>query len=378
MPSLLDAGPQKEFRAALLAWYRDHGRHDMPWRKTDDPYAVVLSEFMLQQTTVATVLPYYDRFLKKFPTLASLAAADLNEVLALWSGLGYYARARNLWSAMKAVAEEHGGRIPESAVELEELPGVGPYTAGAIAAFAFNRPAAVLDGNIIRVLMRLLAIEDDPKMKAVLQILRKVSFELSNVPKPAGASNGSRDVNLALMDLGSTICTPQSPKCMICPGAAFCLARAAGKQEEIPVKAPKAERPRLRKLYAVIEQGGKWLVAQRPREGLFGGLWEFPGVEGAAEGSEPIPALETGVAGETGWPIRVKKALTAFEHHLTHRVFQVRPFLCEPVSKVNPKPVGRGAYEKFKWVKPEDLETLGISAITKRIAAGLENPELSD
>ncbi len=372
METLLNGGPQKEFRSSLLAWYKKSGRHDMPWRKTEDPYAIVVSEFMLQQTTVATVLPYYERFLKKFPTLESLAAADLNEVLALWSGLGYYARARNLWSAMKAVVENHGGKIPSSAEELVKLPGIGPYTAGAIAAFAFDRPAAVLDGNIIRVMMRLLGIEDDPKMKAVLVVLRKVALELSTVVKPK-KREGSRHINLALMDLGSTVCTPVAPKCLVCPGAAHCIARAHGKQEDIPLKAEKMERPTVRKLYAVIEWKGKWLLAQRPREGLFGGLWEFPGVEGAVD-VEPIPALESGVASETGWPVRVKKALPSFEHHLTHRVFQVRPFLCEPVAapKSGGSPVETsGLYERFQWVKLSELESLGISAITTRISAGL-------
>jgi A/G-specific adenine glycosylase len=371
METLLEGGPQDDFRAALLAWYKRSGRHDHPWRNTNDPYAIVVSEFMLQQTTVATVLPYYDRFLKRFPTLKSLADAPLDEVLALWSGLGYYARARNLWSAMKAVAETHGGKIPPAAADLEKLPGIGPYTAGAISAFAFNKPAAVLDGNIIRVLMRLLAIEDDPKMKAVQAILRKVSYELS--------MQRSRDVNLALMDLGSTVCVPQNPRCDVCPGASLCLARAHGKQNDIPLRAEKAERPRVRKLYAVIERGGRWLVAQRPREGLFGGLWEFPGVEGPAAG-EPIPALEAEVGREVGWPVRVKKALTAFEHHLTHRVFQVRPFLCEPAGKSAKAPTGpdsAGIYERFQWVAPADLESLGISAITKRIAAGLSGPQVS-
>lgn len=378
MATLLEGGPQKEFRSSLLAWYKRSGRHDMPWRRTGDPYAIVVSEFMLQQTTVATVLPYYDRFLKKFPTLASLASAPLDEVLAQWSGLGYYARARNLWSAMKAVAEQHGGVIPSAAAELEKLPGIGPYTAGAISAFAFNRPAAVLDGNIIRVMMRLLAIEDDPKMKAVQAILRKVSLDLSTVERPR-SGEGSRDINLALMDLGSTVCVPQNPDCEACPGSGVCLARQYGRQNDIPAKAAKAERPRVRKLYAVIERGGRWLLAQRPREGLFGGLWEFPGVEGAIAG-EPIPALEAGVAREVGWPIRVRKALISFEHHLTHRVFQVRPFLCEPVAAKRPGATlpaeAGGVYERFQWVSPGDLDTLGISAITKRIAAGL-GPELS-
>jgi len=376
MPTLLDPQPQKKFLQKLLLWYRKHGRHDMPWRKTRDAYAVFISEFMLQQTTVSTVRPYYERFLKKFPTITSLANGDLNDVLALWSGLGYYARARNLWAAMHSIETEFNGRIPSEAEQLEKLPGVGPYTAGAIVSFAYNKPAVVLDANIIRVLMRLLAIEDDPKLKAVQILLRKTAFDLNAHATRAGSKTGGksaggggpRALNLALMDLGSLICLPQNPKCAECPGAAFCLGRLHGRQNDIPLKGEKIERPTVRRLYAAIHHRGKWLMAQRPKEGLFGGLWEFPGVDAAA-GIEPVLFLEEAVQREIGLRIRVREAIPAFEHQLSHRIFVVRSFYCEPYRSAGRLKLGRKSenYLKYQWVLPSRLKKLGISSITKRI-----------
>lgn len=369
METLLQGGPQKEFFRKLLAWYGTDGRHDMPWRKTKDPYAVVVSEFMLQQTTVGTVRPYYERFLARFPTIKSLAEADLNEVLALWSGLGYYARARNLWSAMRAVVEKHKGKIPPRPEDLEALPGIGPYTAGAIASFAFNRPAAVLDGNVMRVLLRVLGIEDDPKLKAAQVVLKKVSLDLCALgPTAPHAKGGPRDLNLALMDLGATLCSPQVPKCMACPVAKLCVARAFGKQELIPMKGEKIERPTIRRLHAVVERKGKWLMGQRPPQGLFGGLWEFPGLD-APEGTEPVNALEESIQQETGLLVRVRQALPAFEQQLTHRVFFVRTFLCE-VAATPGSLLRKGKnYSSFRWVLPDELSQLGISSITRRMVA---------
>lgn len=371
--SLLDHSSQKKFLTKLLAWYKKNGRHDMPWRKTKDPYPVLLSEFMLQQTTVATVLPYYQRFLKKFPTLKALAEAELNEVLVQWSGLGYYARARNLWSAAKAIQEEHQGKIPTDVEALEQLPGVGPYTAGAIAAFAFNKPAAVLDGNITRVLMRLMGIEDDPKLKVVQVVIKKLSFDLANTPRQVVTSYTSRgqscskDTNLALMDIGATLCLPQNPHCDRCPAADFCLAKQAGRQNDIPLKGTTPDRPRIRRLFAAVFYKGEWLMAQRPQEGLFGGLWEFIGVD-APSGVEPIQYLEEAVHDEIGFKIQVKQAIPMFEHQLTHRIFVVRTFLCDPLTTgpdLLPKKGHR--YEKFQWVSPKKLGKLGMSSITQRI-----------
>ncbi len=376
--SLLDASAQKKFLKKLLAWYKKHGRHDMPWRKTKDPYAVLLSEFMLQQTTVATVRPYYDRFLKKFPTLQSLADAELNSVLALWSGLGYYARARNLWAAARAIVTDHNGKIPSDVVALEKLPGIGAYTAGAISAFAFNRPAAVLDANVNRVLMRLLAIEDDPRLRAVQIVLQKMALELASMPRPVTTSipsrgqSCSRDTNLALMDIGSTVCLPAKPLCEQCPVSEFCLALQAGKQEAIPLKGETPERPKIRRLFAALQYKGAWLMGQRPKEGLFGGLWELIGVD-VPTSVEPVEYLEEFVEQEIGFKIRVRQAIPMFEHQLSHRIFVVRAFLCDPMT-TGPDllPTKGKRYDRFKWVKPSKMNSLGISSITQRIFALLE------
>ena len=375
--SLLDSANHKKFIKQLLVWYKKNGRHDMPWRKTKDPYAVLLSEFMLQQTTVATVRPYYERFLKRFPSIKELAGAELNEVLALWSGLGYYARARNLWAAAKAIQEEYNGKIPSDVAALEQLPGIGAYTAGAIAAFAFNRPAAVLDANIIRTLMRQLAIEDDPKLKAVQIILKKIALDLAQCTNPVITSipsrgqSCSRDINLALMDLGSTVCLPANPLCASCPVSDSCLARAAGRQNEIPLKGETPDRPKVRRLFAALRHDGKWLMGQRPKEGLFGGLWEFPGIDAPA-GVEPVQYLEEAIHLEIGYKIQVRQALPPFEHQLSHRIFVVRSFLCEPMtSGPDLLPKKGNYYDKFKWVAPSKLGKVGLSSITQRVLSQL-------
>jgi A/G-specific adenine glycosylase len=380
MQTLLDSSVQKKFLKKILTWYKKHGRHDMPWRKTKDPYAIFVSEIMLQQTTVATVRPYYDRFLSKFPTLKSLAHADLNDVLALWSGLGYYARARNMWGAMKMIEEKFGGRVPRDPNDLEKLPGVGPYTAGAISSFAYNKPAPIFDGNIIRFFMRILAIEDDPKLKPIQAVLRKTAQDVLDLTKKdKGAKAGPRHLNLAFMDLGSTVCLPQNPKCGECPAADFCLAKQYGKQNDIPLKGEAPERQTIRRFYAPIRFQDKWLVGLRPRDGLFGGLWEFPGIDAPSK-IEPVPYLEKRLGEALGFEIRVKEALPAFEHQLSHRIFIVRTFLSEPLrteDKLEPLISEDLPYQKFQWVGLEKLKKMGISAITSRIIGELNFPKIS-
>lgn len=347
----------------------------MPWRKTTDPYSILVSEFMLQQTTVATVRPYYDRFLGKFATAAKLAQAPLGDVLALWSGLGYYARARNLWSAMNAVVTHHQGKIPSEFEKLLDLPGIGPYTAGAISTIAFNKPAAVLDGNIIRVMMRLLAIEDDPKMKVVQTILKKAALDLSaaslGARKPTPTlKNGPRDLSLALMDIGATICTPGTPHCEACPLQTECLAFKHNKQEAIPPGAERIDRPTIRRLYAIVFHAHRFLLGRRPENGLFGGLWEFIGVD-ASPNTELVPYLEEAVKRETGLDVEVEESMAPFEHQLTHRQFVVRPYLCH-LRRNTPALSKRGLkYEEFQWIHPTHLSRFGLSSITKRIVNSL-------
>ena len=269
----------------MLDWFATHKR-DLPWRQEPrDPYHVWLAEIMLQQTQVTTVIPYYHRWLDRFPTLEALAEAPLDDVLKLWEGLGYYSRARNLHRAAQEVMRDHGGHIPDTVDGLRQLPGIGPYTAGAIASLAFQRDAPILDGNVARVLSRLFAIESDVKSPETIAAL----WSLSESLLPKGHAG---EFNEALMDHGATICTPRIPRCPICPIRQYCVAHAQGTPEAFPVKAARKTVPRKDVGTAVIvDPDGYLLMAQRPTQGLLGGLWEFPGGEIILPAGQP-DALE--------------------------------------------------------------------------------------
>jgi A/G-specific adenine glycosylase len=260
--------------AALLAWYDRH-RRALPWRalpgQVSDPYRVWLSEIMLQQTTVKTVAPYFAKFTARWPTVAALAAAPLDDVLKLWAGLGYYARARNLHACAKAIVERHGGRFPENEADLSALPGIGGYTAAAIAAIAFGARAAAVDGNVERVVSRLFAVEDElPAGKPRIRLLAA-----GLVPEKR-----TGDFAQAMMDLGATLCTPKKPACGICPWMAVCVARRRGDPERFPRKAPKqAGRLRRGAAFVLVRADGQVLVRTRPSTGLLGGMTEVPTTE---------------------------------------------------------------------------------------------------
>jgi A/G-specific adenine glycosylase len=277
----------------LLAWYDRH-RRDLPWRAKAgapaDPYRVWLSEIMLQQTTVAAVKPFYERFLQRFPTVARLAEAPVEEVMQAWAGLGYYSRARNLNACARALAERHGGRFPDSEAGLRSLPGIGAYTAAAIRAIAFDQPASAVDGNVERVIARLFAIETplpDAKTEIKARAARLVPAERAG------------DYAQAMMDLGATVCTPRNPRCVICPLMANCKARKLGLTEDLPRRVPKAEKPTRRGLAFVLSRkDGAILLRKRPPKGLLGGMDEVPSSpwrEGKlstdkAMGDAPVPA----------------------------------------------------------------------------------------
>jgi A/G-specific adenine glycosylase len=277
----------------LLAWYDRHRRR-LPWRALPgepvDPYVVWLSEIMLQQTTTVTVGPYFRDFLARWPSVAALAAASLDDVLKLWAGLGYYARARNLHACARAVVAEHGGRFPDSEAGLRALPGIGAYTAAAVAAIAFDRPAAVMDGNIERVLTRLYAI--DTPVPEAKPLLRRHAADLTPAARPG-------DYAQAMMDLGATLCTPRKPACALCPLTKACAARRAGNPEDYPVAAPKPERPLRRGVaFWAVDTDGAVLLRRRPDKGLLGGMIEVPSTAwtdapidlAAARGAAPLKA----------------------------------------------------------------------------------------
>lgn len=254
--------------ARLLRWYADQGR-DLPWRGTRDPYRIWLSEIMLQQTTVAAVIDYYRRFLQQFPDVASLAAAPLEEVIELWAGLGYYSRARNLHAAARIIVDEHAGELPRTVAELSSLPGIGRSTAGAICALAFEQPAPILDGNVRRVLCRLLAFAEPPRTSRADKQLWHWSEQLT-------PGQRVHDYTQAIMDLGATVCIPRKPLCAECPLADLCLGLQQGLQEQLPLAGGKRVVPTRREVALLLEWRGRILVRRRLAEGFLGGLWEFP------------------------------------------------------------------------------------------------------
>ena len=260
-----------EVALRLLAWYGREGR-DLPWRKTRDPYRIWLSEIMLQQTTVAAVIPYYERFLVRFPSVATLAAASLDDVIALWAGLGYYSRARNLHQAARQLVSDRGGVFPDDLASLAALPGVGRSTAGAILSIAFDKPAPILDGNVRRVLVRLFAWTEDPRSSRAEKQLWQWAELLTSKGSP-------HDYAQAIMDLGATVCTPREPRCGNCPLEELCQAREKDLTTALPLARKKAKVPVRQQVALIVCHADGLLLRQRPPEGLLGGLWEFPTVD---------------------------------------------------------------------------------------------------
>jgi A/G-specific adenine glycosylase len=334
--------PSPDLSLRLLAWYDRHARQ-MPWRTSPadrargirpDPYRVWLSEVMLQQTTVATVGAYFQRFTARWPTVAALAAAHDAEVMAEWAGLGYYARARNLLACARAVVARHQGRFPETSAALQTLPGIGPYTAAAIAAIAFDEPATVVDGNVERVMARLHALQTPlPAAKAALHALARA---LTPTQRPG-------DHAQAVMDLGATICTPRSPACGLCPWADACQGRALGIAAELPRRLAKPAKPvRRGTLWLARRADGAWLVETRPASGLLGGMTGFPGTDwDGASHPEPL-AADWQPLGE------VRHTFTHF-----HLILQIMG-----AKLANPVRARRGTFRAPHEVQPDSLPTL--------------------
>jgi A/G-specific adenine glycosylase len=326
--------PTRHLVVPLLAWYDSvHTNRAMPWRLTRDPYAIWLSETMLQQTQVETVKPYYHRFLRQYPTIAHLAAAPLQEVLTLWAGLGYYRRARHLHQAAQQLVSDHAGQLPADADLLQTLPGVGRYTAGAVASIAFNLPTPVVDGNVARLLARLACYEADlaePKNHAFLW---QAATELHQNAAETLPNPRHGDLNQALMELGSTVCTPQNPSCLLCPLRAHCQAYAAGRQNELPVKSAKKATPVVRGTALIVLRpaangptGTEVLLVQRPGGGIWEHMWEFPILDPPA-----AKTLATASPPESpiGLPLEKIAKAGKITHQLTHRTLLYSILRCE-------------------------------------------------
>ena len=348
-------GDPSTFAAQLLGWY-DRGRRDLPWRAPLgtplDPYHVLVSEAMLQQTQVTVVIPYYRRFLQQFPTADALAAADEQAVLRAWQGLGYYSRARNLQAAARRVVADHGGQVPGTVDGLLALPGVGRYTAGAVASIAFGVRAPILDGNVARVLCRLDAVRTDPREPATRDLL----WARAEAVLPAEATARFGDFNSALMELGATVCTPRSPRCLYCPVRDHCEAAAAGIQEQVPPPRKAKPTPLFRRWTVCICWRGRWLVEQRPAAGRWAGMWQFATVEAGAD----RPTAATVVAA-FGLPTTDPVPLGRVEHGLTHRRYEFDVFRC--VLTTDPPDV-----TPRRWATPADLTDLPLPRPHVRIA----------
>jgi A/G-specific adenine glycosylase len=343
----------ERFAPRLIAWQRRHGRHALPWQggAAGDAYPVWLSEIMLQQTQVETVIPYYQRFLARFPDLATLAAAQQDEVLGLWSGLGYYSRARNLHQAARRIVAEHGGRFPRQFDAILALPGIGRSTAAAIAAFAYAEPRAILDGNVKRVLARVFGIDGWPGERAVQERL----WALAEALLPGGEI---RAYTQGLMDLGATVCTRGRPGCERCPFNVECLANIQGRQRELPAARPKKTLPAKRTAMLVMLHAGEVLLEKRPDSGIWGGLWSLPE---CAEQDDPARAAE-----QLGYPARLTGELPAFEHVFTHFRLTIQPWRLQ-VDRL------AGAAEPGRiWLALDDLDGAALPTPVRRILSALK------
>lgn len=351
----------------LLDWFAKAAR-DLPWRRTLDPYAIWVSEIMLQQTQVKTVIPYWERWLRELPEVAALAAAPEQRLLKLWEGLGYYTRVRNLQKAAQHILRVHDGKFPPDWAAILELPGVGRYTAGAIASIAFNQPAPILDGNVIRVLTRLFAIAENPREQAVNAQLWQLATQLveAAAPLPQPAALGSAMVfsgpcsalNQSLMELGATVCTPQNPQCLLCPVRSHCAARRTGLESQLPNLDRRVAVTGREFHTFVVEHAGKFLVAQRPAGVVNAGLWEFPNLEVVSSRRAPEASLAEllQLAGQCVPMGEIRHAITRYR--ITQHIFRIR-LAAKPSVTQSP----------FQWHKLDVLHGLPFTSAHKRILA---------
>ncbi|HET8865849.1 MAG TPA: A/G-specific adenine glycosylase [Gracilimonas sp.] len=333
-----------DFSHYLLSWYQHHKRQ-MPWRNEPDPYKIWVSEIMLQQTRVDQATPYFRNFISLFPTVYDLAKAEQQEVLKAWEGLGYYSRARNLHNAAKDVVKNYDGKLPKNYDEIIKLKGIGPYTAAAVTSIAFNKPNAVVDGNVIRVLTRYFGIEEDTRSSKTRNKIQNFANELIDRDQPG-------DFNQALMELGSEVCTPSNPDCGNCPVQAGCIAAKMAKTDSIPYKSPAKKKPHHVIGVGIIEgEDGKLLIALRPEDAMLGGLWEFPG--GKKKDDEAIQqTVERELNEELGVEVKAYKELMNLKHTYSHFSITLHAWFCKLISG-EPKP---RSSQEIRWIERKDLE----------------------
>ena len=345
--------------AALLAWFLEH-RRPLPWRRDRDPYHVWVSEVLLQQTRVDQAAPYYERFVREFPSVRSLARAPVGAVLKAWQGAGYYARARHLHRAARTLVEEHGGRLPETVEGLQELPGVGPYIARAVASLAYGVPVVALEANGLRVAARWTREEGDVRSAAVRS-------RLADAIESAMPRGRAADFNEALMELGETVCRPVAPRCEECPVARYCRAyRETEDPGTLPRRPPTKRRPHVRAAVVVLSENGRWLVQRRAASGLLGGLWEFPGGK-VESGERPEDAARRELREETGLNVRDLRFRGVVHHAYSH--FSVELHVYEGrVDRERP----RHAVPGRRWVTRSQLHRLPIPKATEKVVRLLD------
>jgi len=335
------------FSEAVLNWFDQHGRTDLPWQQDKTPYRVWVSEIMLQQTQVATVIGYYQRFMERFPDVQSLALAEQDEVLHLWTGLGYYARARNLHKCAQTVVEKYHGVFPDTVEELESLSGIGRSTAGAIASISMGKHASILDGNVKRVLARFHAVEGWPGNK-------KVSDQMWEIADRYTPAKRTGDYTQAMMDMGATLCTRSKPACELCPLVNQCEAYAQKRVKDFPYSKPKKEKPVRSTRMLMIRHKGEYLLQQQPSSGIWGGLWIFPQQEVAHAPLEHKQLLNAAVLEH--------ESLTPFRHTFSHYHLDIHPVVID----IKRKPQQIGESEQI-WYNPQQPASVGLAAPVKKL-----------
>ncbi len=350
----------EDIRRKLLEWYHEEKR-ELPWRQTRDPYAIWVSEVMLQQTQTVKVLEYYSRFLERFPDVTSLARAESDEVLKLWEGLGYYARARNLHKAAKYIVEHLDGHVPETCDELRKIPGIGAYTAAAVASIVHGEHCAVVDGNVVRVLSRLFAYAENPRSAQAKAYFQQRADELLAPENPG-------DFNQAVMELGATVCTPRKPKCLLCPLQEACSARhTLDDPSVLPIKQKQKEKPHYHVAVGLIWDEGELFIDKRPDNGMLGGMWEFPGGKIEA-GENAREAVKREIREELDIEVEVGDFFMEVKHAYTHFRITMYAYHClylggEPALD---------AAEDWRWVRPAELRFYPFAAASKKIIDKLE------